>query len=152
MKLVNQVVRLAKPYDALAISRMSRDLIECDLTWRWTSTRVRHAIADQNTNCVISTASGNLTGFSVAIFGETTAHLALLAVHPQFRRKGLGDYLVRWQELAAQTAGIQKVSLEVRANNTNAISFYYSLGYVDSGIIPNYYDNVEDAVRMIHLI
>ena len=152
MELKSDQVRLAKLGDADAIARMSRDLIEHGLTWRWHRHRVLHAIGNPDTNCVVTTKSGKLTGFSITLFGQTEAHLALLAVHPSFQRQGLGDYLVRWQELVAEAAGIRKVSLEVRTTNHAAISFYYSLGYVDNGLIRGYYENSEDALKMVHLL
>jgi len=162
MNLRDVQARLAKSDDADAIARMSRDLVEHGLTWRWHRHRVLHSINNVDTNCLITTQASEsaandtivneLTGFAITLFGEHEAHIALLAVHPKYQRRGIGQYLVRWQELAASAAGIRKVSLEVRATNHSAISFYYSLGYVDDGVLRNYYENQEDALKMVHLL
>jgi len=45
-------------------------------------------------------------------------------------------------------AGTLMVGLELRATNSSAQRFYESLGYRPGGVIPGYYQGVEDALRM----
>lgn len=145
-------IQLARREDADAIARMSRDFVEYGLSWRWHKHRVLHAIGNPDTNCAITTDGDQLTGFAIALFAQHQAHIALLAVHPDYQRKGIGQQLVRWQELSATTAGINRLSLEVRRGNHAAIRFYEQLGYVTDGVISGYYENKEDALKMVHLL
>ena len=52
-----------------------------------------------------------------------------VAVHPDFRGKGLGELCVRFLHIAARLKGASKVSLTVHHENTKAIKLYSKLGY-----------------------
>lgn len=89
-----------------------------------------------------------MTGFAIMRFGNYRAHLFLLAVHPGFRRLGIGRSMMLWLEESCRTAGIQQVRLEVRASNRVARLFYRQLGYRFLGQLASYYDGREAAVVM----
>jgi ribosomal protein S18 acetylase RimI-like enzyme len=52
-----------------------------------------------------------------------------LAVHPEYRRKGIATALMRSAEHGLAALGCPKVNLQVRATNAVVISFYRTLGY-----------------------
>lgn len=143
-------ISVARAADALPIARMSRTLIEHDLTWSWTEHRVRSAIRHSETAVIAARDGRRLAGFAIMQFADAHAHLSLLAVAPAYRSRGLGRELVDWLEACARTAGIFDVRLELRAGNDRARAFYQSLGYSETGSIPAYYDGKEDACRMQH--
>ncbi|MEM2864165.1 MAG: ribosomal protein S18-alanine N-acetyltransferase [Candidatus Bathyarchaeia archaeon] len=68
-----------------------------------------------------------------------------LAVHPWFRRRGIGSRLLKEAEAALNVGGVW---LEVRKSNHAAINFYLKCGFKPVGILPGYYGD-EDAVRMV---
>ena len=141
--------RLAGSADAYEIAVMSRYLIEVGLRgWTWPPERVGKAIRARDTNVVVADVKQHLVGFAIMDFGDTTAHLSLLAVKPTHQRCGIGRALVTWMEEAALTAGITSVSLELRSNNFPARTFYRMLGYKELAYIPGYYRGVETAVKM----
>lgn len=72
----------------------------------------------------------------------------LLAVEKVWRNRGIGRELLEWQLLAAQTAGLADMSLEVRADNRTAQLFYAASGFQKVRTLPKYYCGVEDAVRL----
>lgn len=140
---------LAKLADADEIARMSRDLIEIGLGWRWTPARVAHQIRCPDT-VVLAARHGNLlAGFAIMHFLAEDAHLMLLAVHPAYRRQGLGRRLLGWLEKSARVAGISTLHLEVRATNQTARAFYRSLGYQEVRFVPCYYSPLESAISLI---
>ena len=68
-----------------------------------------------------------------------------IAVHPEFRGRGIGSAL--FEEAASGREG--QWFLEVRASNGRAIFFYEKHGFNRAGIRPNYYRvPAEDAVVM----
>jgi ribosomal protein S18 acetylase RimI-like enzyme len=141
--------RLAAPADAYEIAVMSRYLIEVGLRgWTWPPERVAKAIRARDTNVLVVDVKQHLVGFAIMDFGETAAHLSLLAVKPTHQRCGIGKQLVAWMEEAALAAGITSVSLELRSNNFPARTFYRMLGYKELAYIPGYYRGVETAVKM----
>ena len=127
---------------------MSRHEIEHDLPWSWTPPRVRQVLAQSDTNAYVATVNGQRSGFSITTLGARQAHLVLLAVLPDWRRLGLGSQLLSWQLETARTAGIVRMSLEVRSRNRAARIFYQQQGFRFERSIPGYYSRREDAVRM----
>ena len=77
------------------------------------------------------------------------AHIGTIAVHPSFRRQGIGRKML---ERALGDAGIDGVSsamLEVRRSNQAAQRMYSDMGFEIAGVRPHYYnDNGEDALLM----
>lgn len=143
------VIRLASPSDARQIAEMSRCLIEVGLRgWTWHPGRVAKAIRARDSNVVVVEATGLMAGFAIMEFGDTRAHLSLLAVSPRHQRSGVGRRLMSWLEEAALAAGITTISLELRLNNFGARCFYRLLGYTETARLPGYYRNIETAVRM----
>jgi ribosomal protein S18 acetylase RimI-like enzyme len=141
--------RLAVPADAYEVAVMSRYLIEVGLRgWAWHPQRVVKAIRSRDTDVLVAEVRGNLVGFAIMEFGDTKAHLSLVAVKPSHQRCGIGRKMMQWLEEAALTAGISTVALELRANNFGARCFYKMIGYKETGYIPGYYRNIETAVRM----
>jgi [ribosomal protein S18]-alanine N-acetyltransferase len=141
-------IRFAAARDAHAIAEMSRDYIEHGLGWSWTRMRVRAAIGDPCSNAIAIDGRDAIIGFAIMQYGDDSAHLALLAVHPHHRQRGLGARLVDWLEQPARIAGIERIRVEARADNPRAIAFYRKQGYVETGRMGRYYRGLIDAVRL----
>ena len=76
-------------------------------------------------------------------------HITNVAVHPDFRRKGIGEAMLSVMLDHTVKNGILSHTLEVRASNAPAISLYSKFGFEPAGIRKNYYeDNGEDAIIM----
>jgi ribosomal-protein-alanine N-acetyltransferase len=72
-----------------------------------------------------------------------------VAVHPDHRRKGVGEKLVLALEDALKAQESTCLTLEVRASNEPAKSLYEKLGFTEVGRRKNYYRNPkEDALIM----
>jgi ribosomal-protein-alanine N-acetyltransferase len=140
--------QLARLPDATTIAKMSRDLIEHGLGWRWTPKRVVASIQAANVNVLVARLDGHLAGFAIMRYGDHVAHLDLLAVAPRYRRAGVGRQLLEWLEKCAVVAGLIRVVLEVRARNEGAQRFYERMGYRTLVHLPGYYQGVEDGLRM----
>ena len=141
-------LELARPADAKIIAKMSRDLIEYGLSWRWTAKRVAASIDDPNVNVLVARDHETTAGFAIMRYGEQIAHLDLLGVAPAYQRMGVGRQLLDWLERCAVVAGNIRVVLEVRAENQGAQNFYQRLGYRKLVHLPRYYEGSEAALRM----
>ena len=147
--MVQPTFRLATAADAYEIAVMSRYLVEVGLRgWSWPPERVAKAIRARSTLVVVAEVRSHLVGFGIMEFGEVQAHLSLLAVKPSYHRCGIGRALLLWLEESALTAGIATITLELRANNYGARSFYRLVGFEDGAYIPGYYRGIETALRM----
>jgi ribosomal protein S18 acetylase RimI-like enzyme len=148
MNLAIPSIRLALPTDAAHIAAMSRDYVEAGLSWSWTAARVLRSIGDPASNVAVIADGDTILGFGIMQYGDHTAHLALLAVHPEHRNKGLGTRLMGWLEKPAIVAGIVRIRLEARADNPLAIEFYQRRGFEPHGRTAGYYQGRVDAVRL----
>jgi ribosomal-protein-alanine N-acetyltransferase len=144
--------RLAGIRDVSAIARMSRDLIEHGLAWKYDAPAVARLVADPDTSTLVACDRQHLAGFAVMQFGPERAHLSLLAVAPRCRRQGVARRMLQWLFESARVAGIGGISLELRAGNQSARAFYRAMGFADAGQLAGYYDNGEAALRMLRVL
>ncbi len=71
-----------------------------------------------------------------------------VAVHPDYRRNGIGSKLISKLIEYCENKGISEINLEVRESN-NAILLYEKFGFQKVGMRKNYYKNPkEDAILM----
>jgi ribosomal-protein-alanine N-acetyltransferase len=76
-------------------------------------------------------------------------HITNIAVHPEFRRVGVGARLINGLIEIAQKNGVSSITLEVRKSNFVAQRLYRRFGFKESGSRKAYYsDNGEDAIIM----
>lgn len=141
-------IRLGVPADVRSVAGMSRDYIEQGLGWRWTPTKVLAAIRAPDTNLAVACREDRIAGFGLMQYKDDEAHLILLAVDADCRRKGVASALLAWLEECALTAGIGTIYLEARTTNREARAFYRSRGYHEVARVPGYYMGVEDGVRI----
>jgi ribosomal-protein-alanine N-acetyltransferase len=76
-------------------------------------------------------------------------HITNIAVHPEFRGKGVGSLLLQGLIDTAGAKDILSMTLEVRSGNVAAQGLYTKFGFEVKGIRKGYYaDNGEDALIM----
>lgn len=86
---------------------------------------------------------------SIGCFWEILdeAHITLLAVHPNYQGRGLGQAMLLALMIEAIDRGLERATLEVRASNLPALSLYQKFGFKFAGRRRKYYkDTNEDAL------
>ena len=90
-----------------------------------------------------------VAGVVVAVVVSPESELELIAVAPEWQRRGLARRLFGELRARLSSEGVTKVLLEVRESNQGAREFYRTLGFGETGRRVRYYaDPVEDAVQM----
>ncbi len=70
-----------------------------------------------------------------------------IAVHPDFRRLGIGEHVLRQVIEQVKWRGAKFITLEVRPSNIAALTLYKKIGFRMLGVRRNYYTNPsEDAI------
>ena len=96
---------------------------------------------------IIQPATQLICGYSGYWLIGDEAHITTLAVHPDFRRQGLGELLLINDIHSALKVGGKCMTLEVRVSNDAAQKLYYKYGFKSMGLRRKYYqDNSEDAL------
>lgn len=98
---------------------------------------------------LVAKIDGRVVGYAGMWLVVGEAHVTNVAVHPDFRKKGIGELLMRSLITIAKESRAKMMTLEVRKSNDVARNLYAKLGFEPVGIRRGYYtDNREDAVIM----
>jgi len=152
MASVDLSVRLATDSDVETIAAMSRDLIEAGLGWQYRPSRIRELMADRATVTIVGCDHDRVVGFAVMTFGDERAHLVLMAVVPEYQRRGVASELLRWLLESAVVAGTTAIHLELREHNVPALGFYRAHGFSEARELPGYYRGREAGIRMARVL
>ncbi len=99
-------------------------------------------------NCVVD-SNNNLAGYMGFWKIIDEAHVTNLAVHPDYRGKGVAKILLLNALSECYSEKIKYMTLEVRVSNISAIKLYEKFGFKSLGHRKNYYqNNNEDALIM----
>ena len=90
----------------------------------------------------------SLLGYVGFRLRDAVAHICTIAIHPDWRGLGLGEFILLAALGKALAYGVRHVTLEVRPSNRAARRLYARLGFVRTGIRQAYYRNGEDAWLM----
>lgn len=87
-------------------------------------------------------------GFIVWRVVDDTAEIYSIGVAPAARRTGIAAAMLGIMEQEVRNAGVTRIILEVRENNTAARALYENNGYIIDGRRPKYYEGTTDAILM----
>ncbi|WP_207229339.1 ribosomal protein S18-alanine N-acetyltransferase [Ktedonosporobacter rubrisoli] len=91
----------------------------------------------------------SIIGFAGLWLMVDEAHVTTIAMHPDYRRLGLGEFMLVSLIDIAYNIGAKWVTLEVRVSNYTAQNLYRKYGFREAGLRHRYYsDNQEDALIM----
>lgn len=126
------------------------DLDQKSFSLPWPERSFRFELTDNPASrCWVAEVDEKIVGMIVVWLIVDEAHIATIATHPNFRRKGIAKRLLSHalQKLIEQ--GARSSFLEVRASNLAAQELYRKFGYEETGRRRRYYkDNDEDAILM----
>jgi [ribosomal protein S18]-alanine N-acetyltransferase len=117
----------------------------------WTAGLFLHELKVPFSKTVLArTVNGSnpLVGYVCRWLVGDEVHILNLAVHPQWRKQGIGRSLVELVVRDADEHGAGTVTLEVRRENVGAIALYQSFGFTERGVRRNYYGRGADAIIM----
>ena len=77
----------------------------------------------------VAADAGSIIGTVLAGYDGHRGWLYSLAVAPEWRRRGIASQLVCHAEQALLRLGCPKLNLQVRADNSEVVAFYKSLGF-----------------------
>ena len=80
--------------------------------------------------------------------GSRKVRILLFGVLPEYRNKGVGRQLLDAFRMRAMMEGYISITLEVRTSNRSARRFYMRNGFMETDILPRYYRDGGDGVRM----
>ena len=84
------------------------------------------------------------------VFWDVTdeIHLLDLAVHADFRRRGIAKAFIKRVIEAGLQMGCKRIFLDVRESNKEALRLYRNFGFKEIGLRKRYYKDGENAIVM----
>lgn len=97
---------------------------------------------------VVDTGQG-IGGVLIGIHdGPLSGRIIIMTVAPELRSRGVGSRLMDLFLQRCFERSFRSVSLEVRAANAQAQGFYHRHAFRPVGLLPHYYNDGEDGVKM----
>ena len=97
--------------------------------WNDPKTDIQRKLAVQRDFFLVAILNEELVGTAMAGYDGHRGWVYYLAVHPKYRRQGIGSALMEAVETGLLNMGCPKINLQVRATNREVIAFYQHLGY-----------------------
>ncbi len=144
---MNVDIRRMTPADVAAVSQIDR----MSFSLPWPEHSFQYEVSENRVSrCwVAETEDKRIAAMIVSWIIVDEMHIATIATHPDFRRQGIGERILRQALLDASQAGARLAFLEVREANEAAQAMYRKFGFRATGRRPRYYrDNGEDAILM----
>ena len=113
----------------------------------WSENSIAQELTNPLSFWLVAVEDDKVAGYigSQTVMGETD--MMNVAVHPDFRRRGVAEALILRLVEVLKTRQSHCLTLEVRASNTPAIRLYEKLGFSQVGKRPGYYRKPkEDAL------
>ena len=83
---------------------------------------------------------------------KNEAHIANVAIHPDCRKRGYGEYLLRWAIERIWKKGVATITLEVNEKNNAARNLYDKMGFKIVGKKAKYYENNDNALMLARFL
>jgi ribosomal-protein-alanine N-acetyltransferase len=138
------VIRTAELRDFFKLQSLEKLCFQAD-AWPWID--ILAALTFPETVRIVLESQAELVGF---VIGDRRRHrdlgwIASIAVHPDYRRQGIGAALLKTCERALDTSQIR---LSLRPSNEGALELYRKHGYIEIDRWRRYYRDGEDAMVM----
>ncbi|MBE6974721.1 MAG: ribosomal-protein-alanine N-acetyltransferase [Ruminococcaceae bacterium] len=117
----------------------------------WSENSIRSEVDNVLALWMVAMEDDRVVGYvgSQTVCGETD--MMNIAVHPDYRRRGIAESLVDVLIRELKNRGSICLTLEVRASNAPAIGLYEKLGFREVGLRKNYYRNPREDARILRL-
>lgn len=115
----------------------------------WSEKAFEESLKNSNTLYIVAKEKEEVLGYIGMYISFQEGNITNVAVNPNYRRKKIGQNLIREILERAKQIGVTDVILEVRETNAAAICLYEKMGFEEAGIRKNFYEKpLENAIIM----
>ncbi len=118
----------------------------------WSKKSIEEEMNNMLAKFIVAKEDNKVVGFAMCWFIMDECHIGNLAIHPDYRNKGIASSLLDDLLKDCKEHGTTYLLLEVRASNVPAQNLYKKLGFEEVVTRKKYYKNpdgtYEDAIIM----
>ncbi|CAN5195270.1 GNAT family N-acetyltransferase [soil metagenome] len=143
--MTGPTLRAAEPTDAAAIAALEAENLGRDA---WSAGLVEQGVSGElpTVQYFVAEFDGQVAGYAAASIVADIAELQRIAVTPSHRRAGLAAALLAAVVTAAKEQRADRILLEVREDNHEALAFYADQGFVEIDRRRRYYRDGATAI------
>lgn len=117
----------------------------------WTDKDFVRSLRQRNCIGMVAESDDQIVGFMIYELHKNRLHILNFAVHPHFRRFGIGEKMTNKLISKLSSQKRTRILLEVRETNLSAQLFFRKVGFRAISVLRDFYDDsVEDAYLMEH--
>ncbi|MCD7729621.1 MAG: ribosomal protein S18-alanine N-acetyltransferase [Clostridia bacterium] len=131
--------------DILKIAQMEK---ECFPAEPWSFQMLADSFGNENFSGILADDGGEIIGYAGITVNVDTADIDNIAVAQYYRKSGVGTALLTELISIAKSRGCQKIFLEVRVSNSEALKLYLDHGFKGVYARTRYYTDGEDCLVM----
>lgn len=141
------MIDAARPGDVAAVAALEALALGPDA---WSESLVEQGIAGSlpTVHYLVAREEDAVVGYAVASVAGDVVELQRIAVDDVRRRTGIASGLLDEVLRKAGAEGVERMLLEVREDNTDALAFYAARGFTELARRPRYYRDGATAVVM----
>ena len=115
----------------------------------WPLDEILYEMSQKHTICIVAHAGAEPAGFVIMRHIVNEGHILNIAVHEDYRQKGIGSALIEAIVKEATAREMIGLTLEVRVGNRAAMALYHKHGFIVEGYRRGFYRYpTEDAAIM----
>ena len=118
----------------------------------WSKSSIEEEMNNMLASFLVAKEDEKIVGFAMCWFIMDECHIGNIAVHPDYRKKGIASKLLDELLKGCKEHGTNYILLEVRSSNASAQNLYKKYGFKELVIRKKYYKNpdgtYEDAIIM----
>lgn len=140
-------IRLATEHDIPGLVHLEEVAFDSD---RFTKDQIDYLLTRSRATTFVLEHASTMAGAACILWRKSKrlARLYNIAVDPAFQGLGFGDKLLRECEIETARRECDRITLEVRHDNDNAIRFYEKRGYKAIRNLPDYYSDGMAGLKM----
>lgn len=118
----------------------------------WTEEDFLRCLRQRNCIGMVAEQGEKVVGFMIYELHKEKLHILNFAVHPAFRRAGVGVQMVNKLINKLSSHRRTRIELEVRETNLSAQLFFRHQGFRCKHTLRRFYENNEDAYHMVYAL
>lgn len=116
----------------------------------WTETGFFTFLIREDTLFLVAQEKKEILGYCGVVMVQDEGDITNVAVKKSWQNQGVGKKLMEELVKSTEQEGVARLFLEVRASNEPALRLYRNMGFVQTGIRKNYYEEPrEDGIVMM---